>query len=336
MARRSREDEPGSWHHVINRGLAKRALFETPADARFFLARLVRQVRIGRVEVHAYCLMTTHFHLLLRSPTGELSEAMRRVQNEHSRRFNRRHGRDGTLVRGRFFSRPVKTLEYRRAVVRYIDVNPVRARVTRHVGEYPLCSAAHFLRGRLPRWLSCEWVCWEVQRTELGKPLSPAAYLSTFHPSRDHAVEELGELLDARMSCEAGDDELHDLVTAAPHHVQAWMQRKAKLADGTRVGVPVCGPLALRRALAADLEVAGPWLVEDGEATWRGADVALLGMLHDLCGSTWRALTHSEGITVAKSRRLGNAHRRLLQTNAQYAARAGRIAHAALGRGIRR
>jgi REP element-mobilizing transposase RayT len=127
LARQPRVDQPGSWHHVINRGIAKRPLFESRSDVRFFLARLVRQIRLGRIEVHAYCFMTTHFHLLVRSPLGELSEAMRRVQNEHSRRFNRRKKRDGALIRGRFFSRPVRSLQYRRALVRYIDANPSAA-----------------------------------------------------------------------------------------------------------------------------------------------------------------------------------------------------------------
>jgi REP element-mobilizing transposase RayT len=80
---------PDTWHHVINRGIAKRPLFETRDDIRFFLERLARQNRLNRIEVHAYCMMTTHFHLLVRSPIGEPSKAMRRVQNEHTRRFNR-------------------------------------------------------------------------------------------------------------------------------------------------------------------------------------------------------------------------------------------------------
>ncbi|MCB9904496.1 MAG: transposase [Planctomycetes bacterium] len=334
MARRSREDGPGAWHHVINRGIAKRALFETRADARFFLARLARQVRCGRIEVHAYCLMTTHFHLLLRSPIGELSEVMRRVQNDYSRRFNRRRRRDGTLVRGRFFSRPVHSLEYRRAVVRYIDVNPVRARVARSVGEYPLCSAAHFLSGRLPRWLSSEWIRWEAQEPRVDRGSSAANYMAAFHPSGATSVEEVGEFIDARMRCDAPGDELHDLIAAAPREVREWMQRKARLADGTRVGAPVCGSVALRRALAEDLESAGPWAIEEGDTTRRVSELALLGMLHDLCGSSWQTLARTEDLTIAVVRRRGLEHRRLLDTDTAYAGRAGRIAHAALSRSL--
>ncbi len=70
MAQRARNDEPGSWHHVLNRGLAKRPLFEDRVDVRYFLSRLAREVRRGRLELHAWCVLTTHFHLLVRSPVG--------------------------------------------------------------------------------------------------------------------------------------------------------------------------------------------------------------------------------------------------------------------------
>ena len=73
--------------------------------------------------------MTTHFHLLVRSPVAQLSDAMRRVQREYSRAFNRRRRRDGALARGRFTSKRARSLEYRRTLVRHIDANPGTARV---------------------------------------------------------------------------------------------------------------------------------------------------------------------------------------------------------------
>lgn len=98
-----------------------------------------------------------------------------------------------------------------------------------------------------------------------------------------------------------------------------------------RVGVPVCGALALRRAFAERLDARGAWIVEDDDKTWRGAQVALLGMLHDMCGRSWQALTRSEEISVARARRLGVTHRRLLLVDTECAERRGRITHGALG-----
>lgn len=75
MPRGERLDEAGAWHHVFNRGLARRTVFEAERDGRAFLSLLARSVRNRRLEVHAYCLMSTHFHLLVRSVDGRLSAA---------------------------------------------------------------------------------------------------------------------------------------------------------------------------------------------------------------------------------------------------------------------
>lgn len=85
MARPPRPDQPGSWHRVLYCGLAKRPLFEGQVDIRSLLSKLAREVRKGRLELHAWCLLTTHFHLLVRSPAGALSEARRRARNDLSR-----------------------------------------------------------------------------------------------------------------------------------------------------------------------------------------------------------------------------------------------------------
>ena len=118
MARRPRLDEPGTWHHVMNRGITRRTAFENRDDCRAFLAGIARAVRRREIEVHSFCVTTTHFHLLVRSPSGQLSQAMRRIQNRYVRRFNRSRRRDGPLFRGRFRSRPVDSLTYRRDVGR--------------------------------------------------------------------------------------------------------------------------------------------------------------------------------------------------------------------------
>src|SRR5438552_17254877 len=109
----ARHDAPGSLHHIFNRGIARRTVFETRRDARYFLSLLAREVRRGAIRVHAYALMTTHFHLLLESVRGEISESIRRVCVEYVRWFNRLRRRDGALFRGRFGSRRVASERYR-------------------------------------------------------------------------------------------------------------------------------------------------------------------------------------------------------------------------------
>ncbi|MCC7139029.1 MAG: transposase, partial [Planctomycetes bacterium] len=79
----------------MNRGIARRAVFETRADVRAFLCLLAVAVRRRKIEVIAFCFMTTHFHLVLRSLDGHLSETLRWVLNVYVRWFNRRRRRDG-------------------------------------------------------------------------------------------------------------------------------------------------------------------------------------------------------------------------------------------------
>ena len=95
----------------MNRGVAKRLLFGDDVDYRRFMMLLACAARRHAFEVIAFSLMPNHFHLLVRS-NGSLSEGMRRLQNDYSRWFNRRHGRDGPLMRGRFKSRPVNSIAY--------------------------------------------------------------------------------------------------------------------------------------------------------------------------------------------------------------------------------
>lgn len=121
----------------MNLGLARRTSFETRADMRFFLACLASEVRASRLEIHAFCILTTHDHLLLRSPSGELSRVMQRVQNEYSRWFNRGRQRDGPLYRSRFLSKPVRSEHDRKLLVRYIDANPVTAGLVVRPEDYP-------------------------------------------------------------------------------------------------------------------------------------------------------------------------------------------------------
>ena len=150
MGRIERNDAPGTWHHVMNRAIARRTALENRSDFRYFCSLLAREVRRGEIEIHAYCLMSTHFHLLVRSPMGRLSEAMKRIQNRYVRRFNRTRRRDGPLFRGRFRSKVVGDEDYHLVLLRYIDFNPVSAGLASLPSDYPYGSAAAYGRNRGP------------------------------------------------------------------------------------------------------------------------------------------------------------------------------------------
>ena len=88
MGRRLRSDAPGAWHHVMNRGIARRTIFESREDMRHFMGCVAGTVHHGLLEVHAHSVMTTHFHLLVRSPQGKLSKALQLIQHGYSLWFN--------------------------------------------------------------------------------------------------------------------------------------------------------------------------------------------------------------------------------------------------------
>jgi len=138
----------------MNRGAARQHIFYTKHDARQFLALVGEASERFGVEVHAYCLMTNHFHLLVRCPSGGLSEFMHLVGSHYVRYFNARLDRDGPMFRGRFHAIRLDTSNYVHHVGRYIHRNPIDVRPLVGLDEYEWSSFRYYARDRAhPRWL---------------------------------------------------------------------------------------------------------------------------------------------------------------------------------------
>jgi len=324
MSRRLRLDGPGAWHHVMNRGLAKRTLFEGRSDIRFFLSRLARAVRAGKIEVHAFCVMTTHSHLLVRSPGGELSEVMRQVQLDYVRRFNRSRRRDGPLVRGRFASKPVGSLAYRRILVRYIDENPVRAGICGSPGEYPHGSAACYRRGSGPPWLTRSWIEEEVRARAGTDRYDPGDYARAFA----RASEFESHLVERRIGSPGASDRLDELVTSTPEAVLSWMRWKARLADGTEPGLPVAAGPCVDAAVREARDRGAGVLLRKGRADLLAEIHA--GLLRDLSGATLEEIAQRLGRGQSSASQLCRRYAVRLEREENYARHASRLARAAL------
>jgi putative transposase len=125
MGRAVRRDVEGGWHHVMNRGADRDRIFFTKGDGLAFERFLAEGTERFGVEVHAYCLMPNHFHLLLHCPNGGLSSFMQRLGSNDSRRINARSGDDGPLFRSRFRSLLIDSPQYLAQAGRYIHRNPL-------------------------------------------------------------------------------------------------------------------------------------------------------------------------------------------------------------------
>lgn len=159
MARPLRIEFPGAIYHVTSRGNAQASIFLDDIDRSTFLAVLGLTMRRFNVICHAYCLMTNHFHLLLETPDANLSKAMRQLNSVYTQAFNRRHGRVGHVLQGRFKSIVVDRDAYLLELCRYIVLNPVRAGMVKEPGKYPWSSfRATAGLGKKPDFLAVDWI----------------------------------------------------------------------------------------------------------------------------------------------------------------------------------
>ena len=159
MARPLRLPFAGGIYHVTARGNDRQTIFEDDADCSLFLIVLASVVTRYRVRCHAYCLMSNHYHVLLQTPEGNLSAAMRQLNGVYTQRFNRSHDRCGHVLQGRFGAQLVDGQAYLLEVCRYIVLNPVRASLVSHPRDWRWSSfRATAGEGTVPGFLTVDWV----------------------------------------------------------------------------------------------------------------------------------------------------------------------------------
>ncbi len=159
MSRPLRIQFPGAIYHVINRGLPGQPIFSTDADRATFLESLGEVHSRWGLQIFAYCLLKSHYHLCVQTPQVPLARIMRHVDGVYTQRYNRRHGREGPLFRGRYRAIVVEADRYLLAVVRYIHQNPVAAGLVGHAGHYRWSSLRYYMteKGR-PAWLDTQTI----------------------------------------------------------------------------------------------------------------------------------------------------------------------------------
>lgn len=136
MARQLRLEFAGGLYHLTARGNAQAAIYQDNDDRKLFLDLLGREIDQQGWLCYAYCLMDNHYHLLIETPEANLSKGMRRLNQVYTQAFNRRHGRVGHVLQGRYKSIVVDKDNYFLELSRYIVLNPVRAGMVKAAQEW--------------------------------------------------------------------------------------------------------------------------------------------------------------------------------------------------------
>ena len=178
MARLPRLSLAGFPHHVIQRGNNGQAIFSSAADYRYLLDLIRTHARQCQVAVHAYVLMSNHFHLLLTPQDGVgLPRMMQDVGRSYVQYFNRKQQRTGTLWDGRYRSTVLQTERYLLQCMAYIDLNPVRAGMVPGPQDYPWSSHAHYIGQRGDPLLSPHPLYWEMGNTPFAREAAYQAWV---------------------------------------------------------------------------------------------------------------------------------------------------------------
>jgi len=157
MARPLRIEFEGAVYHVTSRGDRRESIFIDSEDRLGLLTVVAEAMRRFDAEILAYCLMGNHYHFVVHTRQANLSRLMRHVNGVYTRAFNQRHGLVGHLFQGRFKSIHVDRDAYLMELCRYVELNPVRAKMIASPAEWPWSSyRAHAGIEPSPDWLDTE------------------------------------------------------------------------------------------------------------------------------------------------------------------------------------
>lgn len=170
MARLPRLTVPGYPHHIIQRGNNRQAIFATSADYEALLSMLEEHSAKSGVAIHAYVLMSNHFHLLATPETAQgIPGMMQSVGRRYVRYFNQRQRRTGTLWEGRYKSTLIQAERYLMACMVYIDLNPVRAGLVSDPADYRWSSYPHYVGRRSDRLVTPHPLYWALGNTPFAR-----------------------------------------------------------------------------------------------------------------------------------------------------------------------
>jgi putative transposase len=155
MGRKPREDFPGAWHHVMHRGARRAPVFLEDEHCLLFLSLLENTIEQYEVEIHGFSLMPNHYHLLLRSRHGNLSDAMQYLNGNYTRKVNTPRRWDGPVFKGRYTAKLVRDETRLPYILAYIHLNPLRSNLVTRIDSRCWTSLRRYLGKKAePEWIT--------------------------------------------------------------------------------------------------------------------------------------------------------------------------------------
>lgn len=148
MARRPRSRYPPGYYHVMNRGNARERIFSSAADKNHYKKLAKKIFEDYPTEILAWCIMDNHFHFVLKGEPMEFSQALKRINQSYAMGYNRRRERVGHVFQNRFKGEYIDSADYLFAAVRYVHMNPVKAKMVGHAGDFAWSSYGEYFQNR--------------------------------------------------------------------------------------------------------------------------------------------------------------------------------------------
>jgi REP element-mobilizing transposase RayT len=159
MARPLRIEYSGAFYHVTSRGNERKAVYKSQRDREKFFSYLESATERYGAVVHVFCLMDNHYHLLIETPSGNLSQIMHHINGAYTTYFNTKRERSGHLFQGRYRAILIDVDEYAKELSRYIHLNPVRAGIAENPEEYRWSSCQYYtVKRKPPEWLKRDFI----------------------------------------------------------------------------------------------------------------------------------------------------------------------------------
>jgi putative transposase len=185
MARSLRIEYENAWYHIMDRGARKMAVFNEDSERYLFLDLLNQIHDKYKVEIHAYCLMDNHYHLLIKTPWANLSKSMQHLNGMYVQRYNKMYKTDGPLFRGRFKSIIIDADNYLLRLSRYIHLNPVKSKLTDKAWNYKWSSCNAYLDDSK----KTEWIQTNEVLSKFGDTLQRQKYRLFLEEGNDGELE---------------------------------------------------------------------------------------------------------------------------------------------------